>query len=184
MAKSLRDRRLEQEIRIFQELAAANADRMRVRSIGTDGDAYLVSFRLSGCEFLSLDRRVGDGMDMEIRFTRYYPLVPPEVSFIPAIFHPNVSPESGFVCLFEDYRMEYGVVEYLQIAQQVATWQIWNGDPQQVLSPEAVAWLEAGASGIALPLRAAPLMAPAGTLLGNTNRWRAVPYVDRLTPPA
>lgn len=171
----IRGRRVGNEWRLLTELARGNpalVGELR-RNHGPALDELAFRLRGSGALRLAAGRPViGETHDVLIRFPRYFPAVPMEVELAAPVFHPNVHPETGFVCLWNRYRAGDSVVEAVARLQRVITWELYNLDADQVMQPEAVRWLEAGHPEFDLPLPYTPVAAPESLAPLNVPRSR------------
>jgi len=171
----IRGRRIENEWRLLAGLAQSNPLLVGDlhRNDGPARDEF--HFRLRGSGALSADAGepvISRTHDVLIRFPRYFPAVPMELELTTPVFHPNVHPETGFVCLWNRYRPGDSVVEAVARLQRVIAWELYNLDADQVMQPEAVRWLEAGHPGFDLPLPYTPVAAPESLAPLNVPRSR------------
>jgi hypothetical protein len=88
----------------------------------------------------------------EIRFPRFFPYVPMEATLQRPVFHPNVDPNNGFVCLWSRFFVGDTVVTALQQLQKVIAWELINQDPRHVIQPAAVEWYKSPSREWSLPL--------------------------------
>jgi len=107
-----RARRIENEWKAFDALAAANNGRLaRV-------DAHTVAL---------------DEWRVRFDFPEYYPAVPLEAYVTPPVEHPNVHPETGFICLWDTHQAGTAVVEALQQTLRIVHWHLQNRRPEHVM---------------------------------------------------
>src|ERR1017187_4128119 len=97
------DRRLEQEWRLLGLLASINPSVIEVvsRTGGGHDQAFVISLRkTTGLVAVHGDlTEIGDH-EATFHFPRFFPTPPIEASLRTSVFHPNVHPETGFVCLW------------------------------------------------------------------------------------
>lgn len=77
-----------------------------------------------------------------ISFPRYYPSVPSEVFLASPVFHPNIDPINGFVCLWEKHRVANTVRNSLAKLAAVLAWRLVNTAAPHVMQPDALAWYQ------------------------------------------
>src|SRR4029078_2560627 len=81
-----------------------------------------------------------DEHTIRLGFTRFYPDVPIECYVEEPLFHPNVRPETGFVCLWQDANPRDTGIQAIARAQSMAAYRMVNlGDPHQ-MNRDAAAW--------------------------------------------
>src|SRR5712692_910090 len=100
MNLGLRDRRLRNEWDLLQEMGRANPSTLDILV----GEPEL--FRITLHQTRGTLRRGGQNALVsshaaEIRFPRFFPSLTIEARLLHPVFHPNVDPDSGFVCLWE-----------------------------------------------------------------------------------
>lgn len=92
-----------------------------------------------------------------ISFPRYYPAVPSEVFLEKPVFHPNVDPASGFVCLWDKHHVANTASIALAKLASVLAWRLMNATTPHVMQPEALAWYQSSDEArAALPLTKSP----------------------------
>jgi hypothetical protein len=142
--RSLRSDRIEREWKLTARLAQANVDRLEVldRDSGPTEDAFRV--RLHGSP--GLETAVGEHLStrdhhtLRLCFPRFYPDVPVECYVEEPLFHPNVRPETGFVCLWEEANPRDTAIQAIARAQAMAAYRMLNlGGPHQ-MNREAADW--------------------------------------------
>ena len=115
-------------------------------------------------------------------FTRFFPCTPIEVNLETPIFHPNVDPKNGFVCLWRKFSAVETVLEVLRRLQRIVTWSWVNLEIAHVLQPDAVHWYQDAERKLALPLSFRPLTCPKDYLPGPEpsdqvrRRLERIPY--------
>jgi ubiquitin-protein ligase len=178
---SLRARRVENEWRILQQAAKANAGVLEIegRHAGVACEAFLVTLRGTnalvkgddGLKTLSVHR-------IELRLEEFFPAVPMQVFLSVPIVHPNVNPYNGFVCLWDRFAPGDSVLAALAQLQRVITWKLFNPSPEHLMQPDAFL-LHAGAN----PLPYTPIneMSLDGNVVVNWHRYRSRPHRKRLS---
>ena len=165
----MRARRIENEWLLLQAFQQLNPGRLQLARLAD-------CFALEVNGLAALRERPADGADLEtaltlvqsvrIVFPRYYPSMPVEVYLVTPVFHPNVHPDTGFVCLWTRHRVPTTIEQTLAQLQRVLCWRLLNADPEHVMQPAALAWYEQEGVRDALPLASqgfAPLEAAAWT---------------------
>lgn len=146
MNVELRNRRLENEWDLLGLLAQANPENLQVvgRNRETDGDWFQV--------ILHQTHAAG------FRFPDLFPSVPIEAFLKQPVFHPNVHPETGFVCLWDRFSSSDTIAIAVRQLQRVIRWEVFNSNPDHVMQPEALA----AAATIERPLPGVPIVMPPG----------------------
>jgi ubiquitin-protein ligase len=140
---TLYERRVEQEWRLLQELANLNPeliqDCLRCKESGIE------VFRFTLRHTQALVERDGelqviDEHRVSIYFPRFFPSVPMEASLARPVFHPNVHPEAGFVCLWNNFSSRDTVAQGVRQLQRVISWDLCNDAADDLMQPEALEW--------------------------------------------
>jgi Ubiquitin-conjugating enzyme len=170
---ALYQRRVEQEWRLLADLAAANPFVLSMDGRRTEDGIEVFQFTLRQTPALVMESegpRLRHTHGVFLRFPRFFPAVPSELSLASPVFHPNVHPENGFVCLWDRFSAKDTVVETVAQLQRVITWQLFNEVPDHLMQPAALAWYKNPARDLALPLVVEALRRPAGLdLISPTN---------------
>jgi ubiquitin-protein ligase len=140
---SLRRRRLDNEWRLVNELAVLNEGVLDSLKWETDSPIDRFLFRLR-----QTTAPVWNGTDMtcisdhsgELRFPRFFPSVPIEAYVHVPIFHPNIDPLSGFVCVWDRFSIMHTGWEAIRRLQQILTWRLVNSESVHVMQPDALLW--------------------------------------------
>jgi ubiquitin-protein ligase len=173
---TLYSRRVQQEWRLLQTLASQNhsvlelLDRKQERAC----DLFRVIVRqtcglvkcASGLHSLETHTAV-------FQFPEFFPSVPIEARLIAPVFHPNVHPQSGFVCLWNRSSAADTIMEAVTRLQQVITWELMNEDQQHVLQPESIAWYQDTQRAVELPLPFKRVVKPREFQMERNYRGRA-----------
>ena len=124
---TLYERRVEQEWRLLEAIAKGNPDLLENPTRCVEVDSALFRFRLQQTQALiqtPTGLHLQDLHDVVIYFPRFFPSVPIEASLLKPVFHPNVHPETGFVCLWNRFSPGDTVVEAITQLQRVITWEL------------------------------------------------------------
>jgi hypothetical protein len=106
--------------------------------------------------------------------------MPIEAYLTRPVFHPNVHPDTGFVCLWGRFSLHDTVVEALCQFQRVVTYSLFSESADHVMQPEALHWAEKERNaGKAIPFSFTPLAKP--TEWQDEREFRSVPERRRLS---
>ena len=86
-------------------------------------------------------------------FTRFFPEVPIDCYVEEPLFHPNVKPETGFVCLWEQANPRDTVIQALARTQAIAAFRMLNAGGAHLMNRQAAEWYES----VGLPSGLVPL---------------------------
>jgi ubiquitin-protein ligase len=140
---TMRARRIENEWLLLQALQQANPGRLQL-SRHTDSFALEVSDLPALIEGPADPAKAGAATQrihrIRVVFPRYYPTMPVEVYLDAPVFHPNVHPDTGFVCLWTKHRIQTTLEQTLAQLQRVLSWSLLNTDAEHVMQPEALLW--------------------------------------------
>jgi hypothetical protein len=159
----MRKRRIENEWRLLGESAALNPAAVQVleRGIGLEGEYFRLRLnQTSGPIQAERGIELRDSHLIEFRFPGFFPAVPIEAVMLQPVFHPNVDPDNGFVCLWARVSPGGTVAEALMRLQRVIAWELVNLTPDHVMQTDAAAWYEDASRMIALPCGFTPLILP------------------------
>ncbi len=163
------ERRLAAEWTLLQQLAAANPGRLT----GLRRDAVDFHLRLHGPAAVSIPNPQHTGRlfvhDLRLEFPVHFPAVPMEMYLRIPVFHPNVHPETGFVCLWDRHRVSNSVEHALHKLVAMLAGDLFHAAAPHVMQPEALPC----ARGEAMPLQGVayePVFPTVGA--GETNRRR------------
>ena len=79
---------------------------------------------------------------LRIEFPPFFPAAPMEMYLERAMQHPNIHPETGFICLWERHRVTNTVQHALHKTVAILGWQLHNRQPLHVMQPDALRRLE------------------------------------------
>lgn len=154
------ERRLSAEWALLHELAARNPQRIanirsydlcfRLRLLQTPG--LVAAENAAGAE------RILSEHDVRIVFPRFFPAVPMELYLGTPVHHPNVHPETGFVCLWDRHRVSHTVEHAVHKLAAMLGWKLWNGEAVHVMQPDALRRVGGADPVVVASLAAAPLL--------------------------
>ncbi len=161
-ANSVRQDRIEGQWQLLQELAQLNPQRIgsveRRSSCAEDAFHWQLTAspgvshaQLNSIE-VSLCHRI------RLRYPRFYPEVPPECYLETAAFHPNICPDSRFVCLWAEARPRDCILRIAVQLQAMLAYRLLAPERRHLLNRAAAEWYEAfGRVSGGLPLDFRPL---------------------------
>ncbi len=138
-----RVRRIEREWAALRILAVSNPGRMHVSEPWVE---------LNDTPAYRQENTASPGIRVRFEFPEYYPSVPVEAFLEHPVVHPNVHPETGFVCLWDGRHAGTALVEAVLQLQRIVTWHLKNRSADHLMQPEA---------GDLSPLTYTPLAVPA-----------------------
>jgi ubiquitin-protein ligase len=154
---TLRRDRIEKEWTFLSRLAERNPEYVEMcdRVSSPVEEVFRVRLHRSpGIEGLagrSMRRR--DVHTLRLAFTRFYPEMPIECYVEEPLFHPNVKPQSGFVCLWEQANTRDTVIQALARTQAIAAYRMVNTRSVHQMNRDAAAWYQS----VAVPQNLVPL---------------------------
>lgn len=153
----LRSDRVDQEWRLLERLTAANPEAIEIldREQSAIEDLFHVRLHASpGVEAAAGDDiRTRDVHTLRLCFTKFYPEVPIDCYIAEPLFHPNVKPETGFVCLWEQSSPSDTVIQALARTQAMAAYRMVNTGQAHLMNRPAADWYSAfGLSRQLVPL--------------------------------
>jgi hypothetical protein len=144
--KSLRADRIDMEWTLLERLAAANPRFVEIlgRAPSPIEDVFHVKLRDSpGVQDVQGNRIISrDVHTLRLCFTRFYPEVPIDCYVKEPLFHPNVKPETGFVCLWEQSNPRDTVVQALARTQAICAFRMVNTGAPHQMNPQAATWYQ------------------------------------------
>jgi hypothetical protein len=153
----LRAQRIDNEWRLLERLAAMNPQTIEIqgRQPSAVDETFQVRLQASpGVESARGERIVRrDAHTLRLCFTRFYPDVPIDCYIDEPLFHPNVKPETGFVCLWEQADPRDSVIQALARTQAMAAYRMVNMGSAHLMNRDAAEWYEQ----IASPRQLVPL---------------------------
>lgn len=143
-----RRQRIENEWRLLGRVCEVNAERLRRGERREEGLEEVFEATLVGWPCLDGPDRVSrEDRTALIRFPRFYPAQPLEITLDRAVFHPNVDAASGLVCLWNPASPLLTVADALEQLRRVLAWETWSESEEHAAQPEALRW--AGTGGAA-----------------------------------
>jgi len=91
-------------------------------------------------------------------FPRYYPAMPVEVYLDKPVFHPNVHPDTGYVCLWTRHSIQTTIEHTLAQLRRILCWQLVNEENEHVMQPTALLWYASEGVRDYLPIESAPFV--------------------------
>ncbi len=173
MSTGIRERRVANEWKLLEELAELNSSVVHIQGRCAEGFRIVLG-KTHGLAKPGLAKPGVFLVSHEafIVFPRFFPSVPIEASLAVPVFHPNVHPVNGFVCLWNRFSSGDTVIEAVAQLQRVICWRVWNADGDHVMQPEALAWSGDPERAIALPLFCEQIVKPVGAELARTYAAR------------
>lgn len=160
-ASSPLERRLNSEWDLLRRLADRNPHRLQ--NLRVDD----LSFRLRLLETSALalpsehtaeQKEVVTEHDMIIVFPRFFPAAPLELYLSVPMQHPNIHPETGFVCLWDRHRVSHTVEHALHKLVAILGWTLYNRDSLHVMQSEALALMDNSGAAVTALLGTSPLL--------------------------
>jgi hypothetical protein len=166
MSAGVRARRLDNEWAFLACLVEHNSGLLEAvkRERQPDADLFHVALRRTSAFSLENPPAVLTSHDVAFRYPEYYPSVPIEAFLATPVFHPNVHPGTGFVCLWSRHSAGDTILEAVRQLQRVITWELTNSSAEHVMQPEALRWVP----DVALPLAYEPVRVPVELQLERT----------------
>lgn len=136
------ERRLRNEWDLLQRLAAANP--LRLTDLAAED--LIFRFRLRGAPAVALEDMAATVSvhAVRVQFPRFFPAVPMELFLDKPVLHPNIHPQSGFVCLWEKHRVGHTVATAVHKTIAMLGWRLWNSAPIHVMQPLALEAIRSG----------------------------------------
>lgn len=114
---------------MLEKLAEKNPGRLTELA----AEDLCVRVTLRGTPAFSLTGTIVSDHPLRIDFPAFFPAAPMELSLDEPVQHPNVHPETGFVCLWDRHRASNTMEHALHKTVAILGWQLWNGDPLSTL---------------------------------------------------
>lgn len=157
----MRKRRIQNEWKLLQELEARNPAILQVaeRGLSAAGEFFRVRLRQTAGPVKAFGRiTLQESHQIEFYFPRFFPAVPIEAALQTPVFHPNVDPDNGFVCLWTRTCAGDDIVEAAARIQRIIAWDLVNFAPDHLMQTDAVDWYRNEVRTIALPCSFQPLI--------------------------
>jgi len=159
----LHQRRVANELDLLERTAALNPAILRLTGRAIHADSSRIDFEILASPAIIRENgalRVEKIHAGEIRLPRFFPAVPIEIYLRRAVFHPNVDPENGFVCLWNQFSPDHTSMEAIRRLRHILAWKMMNSNPLQVIQRRALPWLEDPAREQIGPLEFEELRSP------------------------
>ncbi len=127
----IRERRIRNEWDWLRRTARADPEALAVPA--APGGPVL----LPKTPYYALDGTVRTGVAARFTFPEYYPSAPLEAWLDEPALHPNIHPETGFVCLWDTRHPGTSLVEAVLQLQRVVTWHLYNYSADHLMQPDA-----------------------------------------------
>jgi len=166
MSGGVRARRLDHEWTYVARLVEHNPGVLEAvqRERQPDADLFRVVLHRTAALSLGQPRAILTTHEVAFRYPEYYPSVPIEAFLAQPVFHPNVHPETGFVCLWNRHSAGDTILEAVRQLQRVITWELKNDNAEHLMQPDALRWVPV----VALPLEYEPVLVPVELQLERT----------------
>lgn len=184
MTPTTRTRRLDNEWQAICRLAALNPNILIPLKRKSGSIQEIFSLRLRETNGLQILPGADDTVSthcVDLRFPRFYPAVPLEAYLQQPVFHPNIDPVTGFLCLWDRTSPGDTATDAIRRVQAMIVWKMFNLEAIHTMQPDAAIWfLRQTARG--LPLRHTPIREPADERAGfRQNSARSTPRRGRLS---
>ena len=130
------ERRLSAEWDLLSNLAALNP--RRLTDLVAEDTTFFVTLNRTPALSLGKEGAVLCEHRLRIAFPRYFPSLPLELSIETPVFHPNVHPVTGFVCLWDRHRVSNTVEHALHKTAAILGWKLMNFDPRHTMQPDTL----------------------------------------------
>ena len=138
--------RIDKEWTLLQRLASTNPHAVEV--VGRQTSPVEETFRVRLHASPGVASARADQIDtrqthsLRLCFPRFYPDVPIDCYIDEPLFHPNVRPETGFVCLWEQADPRDTVIQALARTQAMAAYRMVNTGAAHLMNREAAEWYQ------------------------------------------
>jgi ubiquitin-protein ligase len=174
----LREQRIENEWALLERMAEANPSLLVIQERRPSDFVLLLR------ETTAVARAHGEIQrwsehEVKLSFARFFPTMPIEAYLTRPVFHPNVHPDTGFVCLWGRFSLRDTVVEALCQLQRVVTYSLFSESADHIMQPEALKWTEKEHAAGKLPFPFTSLAKPMGWM--EEREFRILPERKRLS---
>jgi ubiquitin-protein ligase len=149
------ERRLRAEWSLLEQLAAANPERLT--NIAANDFTFSLRLRQTPALLQKNPQQITTEHRVTIAFPQFFPAAPLELYLQTPIYHPNISPHTGFVCLWDRHRVSNTVEHALHKLVAILGWRLFNRHTTHLMQPEALLALEQQGEAVATMLSAPPL---------------------------
>jgi len=174
----LRQQRIENEWELLERMAEANPRLLAIHE-WRPSDFLLTLHETPAVARINNEAQICMDHEVRLSFARFFPTMPIEAYLTRAVFHPNVHPDTGFVCLWGRFSLRDTVVEALCQLQRVLSYSLLSESADHVMQPEALKWAHQELAAGKLPLQYTPLAKPAGWQ--EEREYRKAPERKRLS---
>jgi hypothetical protein len=144
--QTVRLERIEREWSLLHQLAELNPAWLRPlgRKSRPTEETFLLQLSCSPGiqEIVRENPNVREEHTVRLCFPRFYPDVPIECYVKEPLFHPNVRPDNGFVCLWERFNLDYTAIQAVCRTQAMAAYRMMNLRSEHVMNNQAAQWFE------------------------------------------
>jgi ubiquitin-protein ligase len=157
------ERRIQTEWRLLQEMAQLNPD--RISDFSARDATFYISLRhtpspvlgaFDGAHTPRFDRVTEHRIRVE--YPAFFPSLPMEVYLKTPVAHPNIHPESGFICLWQKHLVSNSIEHVLHKTAAMLGWALKSDDATHVMQPKAFAYARLHGSEVEMTLHADPLV--------------------------
>ena len=146
-------RRLQGEWRLLLQLQAANPN--RIADVFAEDCTFHVTLLQTPALALKEGTPIPTKHQLRIIFPRFFPAVPMEAFLLEVVRHPNIHPESGFICLWDTHRVSNTVEHALLKVEAMLGWRLLNLEPRHQMQADCDV---SDADAVARSLGAVPLV--------------------------
>lgn len=143
-SRTLRMERIEQEWRLLHKLQDLNPDFLSIlgrKSRPMEELFYLKLLESPGAATITgQETTIRKEHTLRLCCPRFYPDVPIECHVKEPLFHPNVSPETGFICLWERFNLSDTTIQAVCRAQAIAAYRLVNMREEHIMNRDAATW--------------------------------------------
>ena len=144
---------------MLADLASRNPQRLC--ALYAEDTTLHVTLRGTPARLLTGD--VADSHPLRLEYPRYFPSQPLELYLDRPVLHPNVHPETGFVCLWDKHRAAHTAEDALHKTVAILGWKLFDMRPEHTMQPAAARLPEDVREQLRRQLEAAPLLGVRGT---------------------
>ncbi|WP_164981359.1 ubiquitin-conjugating enzyme E2 variant [Silvibacterium dinghuense] len=152
-AASLWATRLAGEWRLLAALAELNPERMT----GLRQEDNTFHLTLRDVPALTRSGGIERTHALRIEFPEYFPAMPMELYLDRPMQHPNIHPDTGFMCLWDRHRATHTCEVALHKAVAILTWTLHNSAQVHVMQPAALASMKEKGDSVRAQLACTPL---------------------------
>ena len=132
-------------------LVALSAQDLEVRFVLRDTPALTLDQPDQSSPIMTTEHQI------RIVFPFFFPTAPMEMYLRTPMLHPNIHPETGFVCLWNRHQVANTVEHAVHKLVAMLGWRLWNADPVHVMQPDALVRMQAQGAAVDALLTSPPL---------------------------